>query len=577
MGDVRQQNVWYSPVIVWTLCRRANNIASTTCLSSGAAMRENVKGNLAQVFSILPEARVADAVSATLQRLKADKAANRAVLKWCDFDQSGRFLRGGVSDLTDYIVRIVSRPQDDPDLAEMAREAADGVAEPGRLICSADRERFTLFLPDMLSTVEALPTPIVRGFVIDMAVFTRIHLSFQAASRLTEAERRVAFQLLAGISLREAASIDGVSVETKRSQVKNVTTKMQCAGQTDLVRLLMGQLSIVRSLADNEARHAAYAEAFVKGRLGLGASLTAERLPNGRLLRCIEAGPADGRPIVVLHGMMFGMLLSGVGPYLETARLRLLMPLRQGYLDTRPLLDLRTSNRLIAESLKDLAAFIENRGLKPAILLGHSLGAMLAWHFAVKNPTMVDRLILLSINTAGSDRSRGNYKDRLYDGYKTLGESMSLSRAITFEFSRHYPDENAAREILNRMFADSPADIAAMTGEGIAADVFGWFPELYQSSISGISEDYDFTMSNRPLDSSVAKRSLFIHGSEDPLTSISEIEALARRTSSASFHTIAGAGHFAAASHADEVWKTVAEFVADDRYSATGNSRNLEG
>ncbi|GAB4541188.1 MAG: hypothetical protein Tsb0019_40990 [Roseibium sp.] len=525
-------------------------------------MREKIERGLAQVYSILPEDRIAGAIDATLERLKTDASLARAILKWADFDETGRFLRGGVSDLTDYVVRIVSRPADDSDLAAMAQEAADGAAEPGRLICSPDRERFTLFLPDTISTAETRPKPIVRGFLIDMAVFTRIHLAFQSGSQLTEAERRVAFQLLAGLSLREAATLDGVGIETKRAQIKNATAKLQCSGQIDLVRLLMGQLSIVLALADDETRYTAFAESFMAGHLGDDVRLTVERLPNGHVLRCVEAGPADGHPVVVLHGMMFGMLLSGVRKNLETTGLRLLMPLRHGYLDMRPILDFRATSRLIAESQKDLTQFIERRGLAPATLLGHSLGAALAMQFAEQNPKLVGRLVLLTANTAGSDETRGSYTDMLYGGYKALGESMSLSRAVTFEFSRHYPDAQVARAILDRMFADSAADIAAMAGVGAAAPVLDWFPDLYRSSVSGISEDYDFVMNMRAPKALPAIACLFIHGTDDPLTPIGEIERLVRETPSASLRAIQGAGHFAAASHADEVWSSIAEFVS---------------
>lgn len=205
-----------------------------------------------QVFSILPAELVSDPVSATARRLKAAEHAGHAVLKWADFDRTGRFLRGGLSNLADTSIRLVARPQDDGDLAAMAREAMNGAAEPGRLICSADRERFTLFLPDTISTIRAPARSTVRGFLIDIAVFTHILIAFQGDSHLTEAERRVAFQLLAGISLREAATLDDVGLETKRAQIKSATAKMQCSGQIELVRLLTAQLSIVRSLADDD-------------------------------------------------------------------------------------------------------------------------------------------------------------------------------------------------------------------------------------------------------------------------------------------------------------------------------------
>lgn len=531
-------------------------------MTGGTKVQAELERSLTQVFSILPEELVSDAVSATVRRLKAAEPAGRALLKWADFDRTGGFLRGGLSDLTDTSVRVVARPQDDRDLAAMAREAMDGAAEPGRLICSADRERFTLFLPDTISTANAPARPIVRGFVIDIAVFNRILVAFQGDSHLTEAERRVTFQLLAGISLREAASLDGVGLETKRAQIKSATAKMQCSGQLELVRLLMAQLSIVRAFADDELRHAGFAETFVTARLGGDARLAVERIRGGHALRCVEIGPEDGHPVVVLHGMMFGMLLSGAGPSLEAAGLRLIMPVRRGYLDARPMLDLRTTDRLIAESMSDLTQFIEQRGLQPVTLLGHSLGAVLAMHYAARNPGIVDRLVLLSANTAGANDTRGSYTDRLYGGYKALGEAQSLSRAVTFEFARHYPDRNAAKAILDRMFSASAADMQAMAGEGVAAPVLDWFPELYGSSVPGISEDYDFVMNARRPDVPPAVASLFVHGADDPLTPIGEIEALVRTIPGAMLHAVSGAGHFAPASHAAEVWNAVADFIS---------------
>ena len=524
-------------------------------------MRAGVERDLSEVFSILSEDRIGDAVSTTLGRIAGLVVAGPTLLKWADFDARGRFLRGGVSNLSDYTTTLAASPGSDPAIAAMAREAADGAAQPGRVVCSPDREAFVLFLPGTAASATAAPVPTVRGFLIDLPVFSTVLAAFGGENRLTEAERRVAFQLVAGVSLRQAADLDRVSVETKRAQIKSAAAKMQCAGQVDLVRTLTGQLAYVLALADNEAGHAGFAERFVATRLDGDARLSVERLPNGRIARCIECGPAEGRPVVVLHGMMFGMLLSGAGPYLEAEGLRLLMPIRHGYLDARPVLDLRGTGRMIAESLEDLSLLLARRSLAPATLLGHSLGANLAISFAARHPGLADRLVLLSTNRADPGAEQGGYAGRLYGGYKRLTRRDGLTRAITLEFSRHYRDREASRTILHRLFGHTPADVAALEGDGTALPVYDWFADLYASSVAGISEDYDFAMTARPPLRLPAIPALFVHGTEDPLTPVDRIAALAATWPGARIAAVEGAGHFVSATHAGAMWRAVAGFA----------------
>ena len=521
-------------------------------------MRSDLRKQLTRVFSILPEDRVDAAVAATLQRLEAGSEGEPPVLKWANFDEMGRYLRGGLTSLGDNLTRLVADPAQDPDLAALAREAAEGAAQPGRLICGPDRARFYMFLPDADSSPSRVPVPIVRGFVVEFETFKTVLGAFSAERRLTDSERRVAFQLVAGIGLREAARLDGVGIETKRAQIKSAASKMQCSGQVDLVRTLMGQLSYVLALADSEAQHTRFAEGFVERHLRGDATLTVERLPGGRILRSIEAGPRDGRPVLVVHGMMFGMLLSGTAGTLHRLGLRLIMPLRLGYLDPRPVVDIRKTRRLVAESLSDLAALVRRRTLAPVTVLGHSLGAAAAIRLAATEPDLVSSLVLVSPNFVGTGGDGAEHAGRLYGGYRSFAESATVNRAVTLEFSRHYPDENAARTILERMFGGAPADRSVLEGAQTGADVYRWFPDLYASSVSGISEDYEFAQRLAPALERVVQPVLIVHGTEDPLTPLAEMSALTRAWPRAGLVPIEGAGHFASASHRGAVWEAVA-------------------
>jgi pimeloyl-ACP methyl ester carboxylesterase len=513
----------------------------------------HLERNMERVFAILPRNRVGPAVAATLARLRETGDGDGPDLKWAEFDLRGRFRRGGVVALFAHVARVVATPSDDPDLAAMARGAADGEAQAGRIVREPGGNRFVLYLPASSTAVGRPPQHCVRGYLIDEAVFGALHVFFNPGSGVTEAERRAMFQLVAGTSLREAAALDGVSVETKRVQVKSAAAKLQCAGQLDLVRLMIGQLTYVSAVAEDEAGEARFAGDFVARNLAGGVELTLERLTDGRLRRCLEVGPADGRPVVTLHGMMFGTLISGARPALEAAGLRLIVPLRRGYLDPRPVLGLAAEGTLADLSLVDVADLIERRSLGPATVLGHSLGAVLALRLADRRPELVARLVIASINNLRS--GPGDAAGRLYDGYRQLA---GLSRAITHEFSRHYGSKDAAQQILHGMFAGSPADVDVLEGRHAARPVYDWFPDLYAGSVAGIADDYVLAMDRSP---PPACPTLFLHGADDTLTPVNAVRAMSGAAPLSELRVIAGGGHFALASHGAQIWPLVAEFA----------------
>lgn len=519
-----------------------------------ALVNKKLKHDMERVFAILPRERVAPAVAATLARLRESQAGAGPSLKWAEFDMKGRFRRGGRVALHAHVAQVLSRPQDDADVALMAREAADGAAQPGRVLREAGGERFILFLPTTAADRNGPSRLCVRGYMIDQAVFSALQIFFNPGSGVTEAERRVMFQLVSGASLREAAERDRVSVETKRVQIKSSAGKLQCSGQMDLIRLLMGQLAYVAAIAEDEAGEARYAEDFILRTMGGGIDLKLERLGDGRLQRCLEIGPADGRPVVVLHGMMFGMMLSGAAPALAEAKLRLIIPLRRGYLDPRPVLGLHGEGRLAEESIADVCDLIARRGLGPVTILGHSLGSVLALRLARQRPELLTRLVLLSVNTLRS--GEGDATGELYGGYRTLA---AMSRAITLEFSYHYRNQEAAQSILHGMFGGSRADVEALEGRGAAAPVHTWFPELYAGSVAGIADDYTLAMA--PFVTADVP-ALFVHGADDPLSPLASVQAIAKTSPMSQLHVIEGAGHFAVASHSTEVWSAIAGFVS---------------
>ena len=296
---------------------------------------------------------------------------------------------------------------------------------------------------------------------------------------------------------------------------------------------------------------------FLADHIKQGASLLAQKRDDGEKNYLIEIGPETGVPVIVCHGMMFGMLISGALEVLRAHGIRLIIPVRHGYLDARPVLGLRAQTNHVEASLKDLECLMRSMPAGHRVLLGQSFGGALALEFVRRYPELVDRLILVSTNLAHTNPDKESIASNLYDAYRRLIETESLARSITLEFSAHYPDENRSRWILHRMFGASAADLEAMEGKCTASPVYGWFSELYQTSVSGIAEDYCFAMQRLQLPDENDAKLLVLHGTEDPLTSLEDVRQVLSGWPDAEILPIDGAGHFLSASHCDTLWKHV--------------------
>lgn len=103
------------------------------------------------------------------------------------------------------------------------------------------------------------------------------------------------------------------------------------------------------------------------------------------------AGPADGRPILLLHG-------GGVAgwmwrPVLETlaGRYRVIVPDLPGHGASTP-----EPYRSHAETAAALAGVVERRASRPVAVVGFSLGAQLGVLLASTRPDLIDRAAIVS-------------------------------------------------------------------------------------------------------------------------------------------------------------------------------------
>ncbi len=523
-------------------------------------MDRKTSRDLDAAFSLLPANKARKAKQNLLEVVAGGGFIRRLLLKWSEHDAQGNFRRGGITDMIDRSTRLVANSQEDGDVQLLAAGARVDELRAGALRLLPSNDRFAWYLPFSPTTHDDEPSLRLRGLMVTEPVFWEALEQMNPGLDLTPAERRVLFQITAGLTPRVAAKQDAVSFETKRAHIKTASAKMHFAGQTDLVRKVLGQLVHLLWVSEGEVAHSEPVERFVERYLADDVRLVLRRLPGGRLLRLLECGPQDGRTVVMIHGMMFPISLVGLSRHLEATRIRLVVPIRPGFLESRPAAELAGRTDLVAAAIADLAALLNHEGGKPVVILGQSLGAMLAIRFANRHPELVSQLILQSINLTGGDRSGGGASGHFYGGLKSLSQQPDLFKLVNWQFKKYYADRRTGRQILSRLFANSVVDMAALDGETTGTEAYAMFAELYASSVFGMSADFDFVMNAWQREArAIGKPITFVHGDCDPLTGTEEIRPFVDHGPSNRLVTVRGGGHFIAVSHARETWRTVGE------------------
>lgn len=119
-------------------------------------------------------------------------------------------------------------------------------------------------------------------------------------------------------------------------------------------------------------------------------TLSIEQQPVKMAYMDVAATRPNGRTVVLLHGKNFnGYYWKDVIPFLQQAGYRVVVPDQVGWGHSdKP--NIHYSFHLLAANTKNL---LDTLGIKQAIILGHSMGGMLATRFALMYPETVECLI----------------------------------------------------------------------------------------------------------------------------------------------------------------------------------------
>jgi len=513
------------------------------------------------VFSVLPNKSAEKASLYFWQRFNSFHQTQGSAAAWVDFTNDGHFIRCGITDLFDSSTRILSEETENNTLRSLLDWANDNQLIHGKLALSDDYQSLFWVVPQWKQSPTTLPKKQSKIIQINEHVFKEVLKVANKESKLTNAELRVMFQLTGGLTLKEAANLDEVSIHTKREQSKTVFAKLDCTGQVDLMRLIMGQLIELIYACNAETEHTNVAESFARRYYQDEADLIVKRLPNGRTIRYFEYGPKHGQPVLLMHGMLFPFVIPNSQEFVIQHGLKLIVPIRVGYLEDQSAPQLLSNTDLIEQSMQDIAQFISHTLNAPLPVIGLMHGSTIALKFARHFPKLISKLILVSPNLSISPALGPPVQARFSNALKTISMKSGLIRQVGFQFSKYLIGEKEMKQFLYKTYGKSHSDMSIMEIPVGEHPSYAWVADAFQKSILGVSEDFqaaieydvdEFRQLELPL--------LIIHGTESPVTQTSDIQNIANKCKSSELILIDNAGHFAIIAHSKNVWQLIADF-----------------
>lgn len=246
----------------------------------------------------------------------------------------------------------------------------------------------------------------------------------------------------------------------------------------------------------------------------------------------------DGTPIVFLHGVMMGsrFFVEQQGPLAE---------------DHRPVvLDFRGHGRsaksetghTLPTYAADLEAFLESRSFEQIVLVGWSMGSLVAWEYIDRFGT--DRLSgFVSVEQQPLDLERDDYEHGVFD-FEELVDLMELAQT----------DHHELIEVLiDQMFAtEPPTDVRRLVFDEIAR-----VPPAIQSAILFDQSVRDY----RDVLGDIDIPTLVCVGEDDTLLDPAGVEYVAERTPDADLKRFAESGHCPFLEEPEKFNRVVSEFV----------------
>lgn len=357
----------------------------------------------------------------------------------------------------------------------------------------------------------------------------------------TPAELRLVAQILSGLQLKTAANEDNVSLETKRSHLKTIMGKLQVSRQQEVIRLLLPELMRLTDPRswdkEGQLTFNQYARDF------LPKKVRCQRIsdPQGKTVRVIDYGPVRGKPVLILHALIFPDITSEDVDFANEHNLRIIWPLRPGILETVP--TPKAVELYAKETLQGIELAWENMCGEPVPLIAMVSSAWHAVSFAKTNPDKVT-----NITFAATCFSAGKYENNLVYFGSSVIELCSRNVWLmtkTVDFIReNVTDIERFKTTIYRIHKNSAPDVQVLDREFTKPNGGARIMMALLESSESVKHDYFSQVNFRWSSVSDLKIPVrFVHGTLDSIHKIKDVKKLISTIGEIPLETFETTGH----------------------------------
>jgi len=275
---------------------------------------------------------------------------------------------------------------------------------------------------------------------------------------------------------------------------------------------------------------------------------------NGLTLHAVVAGPANGDPLVLLHGFPeFWYGWRNQIPALAAAGYRVIVPDQRGYnLSDKP--EGLDAYRLTVTAA-DAVGILDSLGYDSARFVGHDWGAAVLWQTLLEYPDAVDRAVTMNVpHPAVFDEYLTKPKQTLRSSYMFLFQVPYLSELLLtgndcWGFRQFLATTNSEDAFTAR---DLERYREAWTRPGAATAMVNWYRALLRRDPGGVP-----TMTVEP-------PTMVLWGAQDPLLHREMAERSAEFCAEGTLETVEEATHWIQHEVPDLVNDRLIEFLGDE-------------